>query len=203
MEFLSSCDVDLRVPLVLPRGSQVSFRVVMGTSGFLESHCRENRPHLDLCPETLCSSPVATGISGLHSRFTWGVRPRLGLRGESRGFPLGLAGSLGFLSSCDMDLRVPLVLPQGSQVSFRVVTGTTGFLASHCRGSRPHLDLCPETPCSSPVETGISGLHSMFTWGVRPHLELKQSTLLSSPVAMGISWSPLSGAKGVKPPMEF
>ena len=78
---------------------------------------------------------------------------------------------------------VPLVLPQGSQVSFRVVMGTTGFHASHCRGNRPHLDLCPETPCSSPVVTGISGLHSRFTWGVKPCLELKLSTLLSSPVA--------------------
>ena len=78
---------------------------------------------------------------------------------------------------------VPLVLPQGSQVSFRVVMGTTGFHASHCRGNRPHLDLCPETPCSSPVVTGISALHSRFTWGVKPCLELKLSTLLSSPVA--------------------
>ena len=35
------------------------------------------KPYLGLCPETPCSSPVATGISGLHSRFTWGVRPCL------------------------------------------------------------------------------------------------------------------------------
>ena len=102
-----------------------------------------------------------------------------------------------------MDLRVLLLLPQGSQVSFRVVTGTSVFLASHFRGNRLHLDLCPETPCSSPVATGISGLRSRFTWGVRPHLELKQRTLLSSGVATGISWSPFSGLKGVKPPMEF
>ena len=102
-----------------------------------------------------------------------------------------------------MDLKVPLVFPQGSQVSFRVVMVTSGFLTSHFRGNRPHLDFCPETPCSSPVATRISGLHSRFTWGVRPHLKLKQSTLLSSPVATGICWSSLSGLKGVKPPMEF
>ena len=78
---------------------------------------------------------------------------------------------------------VLLVLPQGSQVSFRVVMGTMGFHASHRRGNRSHLDLCPETPCSSPVATGISGLHSRFTWGVKPCLELELSTLLSSPVA--------------------
>ena len=34
--------------------------------------------------------------------------------GESRGFPQGLAGSLGFLSGCDVDLMVPLLLPQES-----------------------------------------------------------------------------------------
>ena len=110
--------------------------------------------------------------------------------GESCGFPRGLAGSLVFLSSCDVELRVLLVLPLGSQVSFKVVTGTSGFLSSHCRGNRPQIDLCPETPCSSPVATEICGLHSRFTWGVRPHLELKEGTLLSSRVVTGISWSP-------------
>ena len=35
------------------------------------------KPYLGLCPETPCSSPVATGISGLNSMFTRGVRPRL------------------------------------------------------------------------------------------------------------------------------
>jgi hypothetical protein len=94
---------------------------------------------------------------GFLSRWCSGKGPHLALRGESCGFPRGLVGSLGFLSSCDVDLRVPLILPQRSQVSFQVVTGTTGFHTSHCRGNRPCLDLCPETPCSSPVGTGISG----------------------------------------------
>ena len=108
------------------------------------------------------------------------------MRGESRGFSRGLAGSLGFLLSCDVDLRVPLVLRQGSQVPFPVVMGTSGYLSSNCRGNRPHLDFCPETPCSSPVATGISGMRSRFTWVVRPHLELKPRTLLSSRVATGL-----------------
>ena len=123
--------------------------------------------------------------------------------GESRGFPRGFAGSLGFLSGCDVDPTVPLLLPQGSQVSFHVVMGTSGFLAIHCMGSRPQIELCPETPCFSPVGTGISGLRSRFAWRVRRCLELKEGTLLSSRVATGISWSPLSGLKGVKPPMKF
>ena len=65
------------MPLVLAQGSQVPIRVVRESWGLLSSHCRANRPHRGLCPETTCSSPVATGISVLHSRFTWGVRPRL------------------------------------------------------------------------------------------------------------------------------
>ena len=109
---------------------------------------------------------------------------------------------LGRKFGVSLELR-RLLLPQGSQVSFRVVTGTSVFLASHFRGNRPHLGLCPETPCSSPVVTGILGLHLRFTWGVRPRLEWKQRTPLSSQVEMGISWSPLSGLKGITPPVEF
>ena len=80
---------------------------------------------------------VSRGNVGLLSRCCSGKGPHLAFRGESLGFPQGLAGSLGFLSSCDVDLRVPLVLPQGSQVSFRVETGTLGFLTSHFRVNIP------------------------------------------------------------------
>ena len=73
----SSYDRELPEPQVWPQGCLVSIRVASERRGLLSSHCRENRPHLGLCPETPCSSPVATGISGLHSRFTQGVRPRL------------------------------------------------------------------------------------------------------------------------------
>ena len=132
---------------------------------------------------------ISRGYVGLLLRCCSGKGTHFTLRGESRGFPQGLAGNLGFLSSCDVDLMVTLVLPLGSQVSFKVVTGTSGFLSSHCRGNRPQIDLCPETPCSSPVATEICGLHSRFTWGVRLHLELKEGILLSSRVATGISWS--------------
>ena len=146
---------------------------------------------------------VSRGNVGFLSRRCGRKGPHLMWREESCGFSRGLAGSLGFHSSCDGDLRVPLLLPQGSQVSFRVVTGTSGFLTSHFRGNRPHLDFCPETPCSSPVATGILGLLSRFPWGVRSCLALKQRTLLSSRVATGISWSPLSSIQEVKPPLEF
>ena len=73
----SSYDGELREPLVLPQGCPISIRVARGSWGLLSSHCTANKPHLGFCLENLCSSPMATGISVLHSRFTLGVRPRL------------------------------------------------------------------------------------------------------------------------------
>ena len=75
-----SYDGDLRDPLVLPQGNPISIRVAKRSWGLLSSLCRANRLHLDLCSETLCSSPVATEISGLHSRFTRGVTSHLKLK---------------------------------------------------------------------------------------------------------------------------
>ena len=60
-----------------PREVQFSIRVVRESLGLLSSHCRANRPHLGLCPETNCSSGGAEGISRLHSRLIRGVRPHL------------------------------------------------------------------------------------------------------------------------------
>ena len=73
-------DGEHREPLLVPQESPISVRVAKANWGLLSSQFRANRPHLGLCPETPCSSPVATGISWLHSRFTQGVRPRLGLK---------------------------------------------------------------------------------------------------------------------------
>ena len=73
-------------------------------------------------------------------------------------------GSLGFLLSCDGDLREPLILPQGSQVSFRDARGSVGLFSSRCRGIGPHLKLKQETQGSSPFGTGILGFLSSFNW---------------------------------------
>ena len=73
----SSYDRELREPLMLPQGCPISIRVARGSWGLLSSHCTANKPHLGFCLENPCSSPMATGISVLHSRFTRGVRPRL------------------------------------------------------------------------------------------------------------------------------
>ena len=80
--------------------------------------------------------------------------PHLTLRDEPPGVSQVVAESFGFLSSCDRDVREPLMLPQGSEASFQVevgnsesspvVTGILGFLLSLNRGIRLHL-LRPET----------------------------------------------------------
>ena len=70
-------DRELREPLLLPQGSPISIQVARGSWGLHSSHCRANKPHLGLCPETPSSSPAATGNSVLHSRFAHGVRYRL------------------------------------------------------------------------------------------------------------------------------
>ena len=94
-----SCHGDLREPLMLSLGSQESFRVVRGLSGFLSSWCRRLGPHVELRRETQGSSPALTGISGSLWRFPWGVRSHLVL---GHGTPLpsrGGKGVSGLLSS--------------------------------------------------------------------------------------------------------
>ena len=44
----------------------------------------------------------------------------------------GVVVAVGFLSCCNRDLRDRLVLPQRSQVSFRVVRGLSRFRSSDC-----------------------------------------------------------------------
>ena len=70
-----SYDGDLREPPMLAQGTPISIRAAMGSWGLLSSHYKANTPYKDLCPETPCSSPMATRISVLHSNFSQGVRP--------------------------------------------------------------------------------------------------------------------------------
>ena len=74
---------------------------------------------------------------------------------ESRGFSRVAAGSVGFLSSYNGELREPLVLPQGSPVS--IVRGSAGLLSSHGRGIRPQFALKGESRGLSRVAAGNFG----------------------------------------------
>ena len=90
------------------------------------------------------------------------------------------AGHLEFLLSLDGDLRDPLVLPQESEVSIRVVRGLLGFLSSRCRGIGPYLKLRLEPQGSSSVLTWITGFLWSFNRGVRPRLMWRHGTQLLS-----------------------
>ena len=75
---------------------------------------------------------------------------------ESRGFSRVLAGSLGFLSSYNWELREPPMLPQRSPVSIPIAMGTWD---------------------SSRVTVGESGLNSRRRVNLKVFLELWQETL--------------------------
>ena len=88
----SSCHGDVRETLMLSLGSQESFQVVRGLSGFLSSWYGRLGPHLKLRRETQHSFPAVIGISGSLWRFHWGVRRRLVL---GHGIPLPSRGGKG------------------------------------------------------------------------------------------------------------
>ena len=125
-------------------GTQAPSRVMAGDSGFLSSG-DWNLGSLLICINVVkLSFQVSRGNLGLFSRRCWG-KGLISLRQESSGFSHVAVGSLGFLSSCDRDLRERFVLPQGSQVSFGVLRARAGLLSSYCRGIRPHLALRGES----------------------------------------------------------
>ena len=59
------------------------------------------------------------------------------MTGELCGFFQAGALSVGFLSNYDGELREPLLWPQESFVSIRVVRGSVALLSSHGRGIGP------------------------------------------------------------------
>ena len=77
--------------------------------------------------------------------------------GESLGLCRVAAGGLGFLSRYHEELREPLVLPQGSQVSIQVVRASAGVLWSHGWGIRPQFALKRESQGVSRVAAGSVG----------------------------------------------
>ena len=126
--------------------------------------------------------------------------------GASRGLSRVVAGGLRFLSRYHGELREPLVLPQGSQVSIPVESASMGVLWIHGRGIRPqftwkvdsqgvslvaagsvgsllcHGDLRDPLMLflgsqeSFRVVRGLSGFLSSLCRQLGPHVELKQET---------------------------
>ena len=104
------------------------------------------------------------------SRHCFGKGPHLALRGESRDFSRVRAVGLGFLSSCDGDLRIPLKWKQGNQDSSQVEVGNLCFLSSCSRNTEFLSSCCWKLGVSSRVAAGDSELlsicsrKSVFLW---------------------------------------
>ena len=131
-------------------------------------HSTENRTWM--VSPSLPSVHICEMESGIALEFLQGNRASICVEGGiSRSFPI-CRRKLWVPSSCDGDLRELLMVPMGSQESFRVVRGLSGFLSSRCRGIGPHLELRLEPQGSSPVLTWISGFLWSFNRGVRPRL---------------------------------
>ena len=116
----------------------------------------------------------------ISSRCCNGKGPPLEFRGESPYFSRVAAGTLGFLSSYDRDLRDPLLLPCESQVSMKVNRGLSGYCYSQYQDIGPYLEMSSETQGSSPVLTWILRFLWSFNRGVRPRLMWRHTSPLSS-----------------------
>ena len=82
----------------------------------LSSHCRTNKPHLGLCPET--NVPLQGRLG------SWGCIPYS-------------PGESGFLSSSNRYLLDSTAWPKGSQASYGVWRKDSGLLSRPCRKRRP------------------------------------------------------------------
>ena len=136
LEFLWSCDGDLRDPLVLPQESQVSIRVGRAFSGFLSNLCRGIGPHLELNSEPTGSFTVLTWISGFLWSFNRGVRPCLLWRHGTQLLSRGVKEVSGFLSSGHRVLGLFLEVPQGCHPSLHILSQSSRFQSSPCRKIR-------------------------------------------------------------------
>ena len=175
--------------------TQGSSRVVASNSGILSSFDGSLSEQLELHKGSEVSYQVLRGNLGLLSRSCRGKGPHLVLKGESCGFSRVVAGSFGFLSTCDGALRETLVLTQGSQDSFelrgevqdcsRVTAGESGHI-SHLRGDvMVFLQLLQEALAFSQIATGTSGSLSCCLREVRPPFKLGGAPQDSSRVAVG------------------
>ena len=178
--FLSRYHGELREPLVLPRGSQVSIRVARGSAGLLWSHGRGMRPQVSWKGESQGVSRGAAvslgslelprgpeGASNLDSGksgLLWSFEGPLGIPLElvqgTRASYRGEARNSGFLSSSDMDLRVPMEIPLQSQTSSCIEAWDCPSLSRSKMGVRPPVEL---RSGSGPICRGATGLSVLLS----------------------------------------
>ena len=125
--FFSSCNRHLGLPIKFQQGSQASPHIEAWNFAFLSSCKRWVKPPFEAFD---CSFQLLLLIA---PEVLQRIRASSHAEGESHGFS-PMAGSLGFLMSCDGDLTEPPMLFQGSQGSFGPVKARKRLLSSHCRG---------------------------------------------------------------------
>ena len=162
LRFLSRYHGELREPLVLPQGSQVSIRVARASTGVLWSHGRGIRPQFTWKGESQGVSQVAAGSVG-----------SLELPQGPEGASHVVSGKSGILLSCEGPLRIRLKLVRATRASSRVEVGNSGFLSSSDRDLRVPMEISLGSQMSSRVETWNSISLSRWKRGFRPPVELR------------------------------
>ena len=138
----------------------------------------------------------------MHSRRCKRNRPHLALTGESHGLSRVAAGGLGFLCRYHREIREPLMLPQGSQVSIRVASESAGVLWIHSRGIMPQFPWKGESQGVSLVAAGSVG--SLLCHGdLRDPLMLFLGSQESFQVVRGLSGFLSSWCRGQGPHLEL
>ena len=120
------------------------------------------------------------------STHCMGIKAHLTLRCEFRGVSRHAAGSFGFLSSCDGDLRELPMLTQESQASFQVVMGQLRILLESLQGNR----------ASSRVKAGNSVFLSTCDRDLGVPIKFQQGSQASLPIEAW-NFGFLSSCKGV------
>ena len=166
-------------------GPQVSSRAVAGNTGFL-SGCDRNFGELPELPKgSLTSFRVARGNSRSLLNRSRGIWRHLALRGGCRGFSRVAAGRRGTSRIATRTSGEPLMLPKGSQASFRVARGNLGLISNCFRGIQTQVMW--ETWDSSRIVTGILGFLSSCNGDVSEPLVLPQGSQASFGVSRGTS----------------
>ena len=137
---LLSCLKGVKDPFAAREGRWDFSRDATVEKGLISRRGENLLVFLELWQETWGSSQVTTGTPGTHSCCLRKVKSPSTLRGASLDSSAVMAGvevltgvgarNSGFLSSANMDLRVPLEFPQGSQASSLVETCKSALLSS-------------------------------------------------------------------------
>ena len=153
---------ELREPLVLPQGSQVSILVARARAGVLWSHSMGIRPQFAWKVESQgVSRVVAVSFRSLDL-------PR-GPEGASH----VVSGKSGLLLSCEGPLGIPLELVHGTRAAFQHEAGNSGFLSSYDRDLGVPMKIPLGSQTSSCVGAWNSASLSRWKRGVTPPVELR------------------------------